>query len=162
MKGKLSQRVLSVFLSAIMLISMLSMSAVTVSAEEDNIVDITIKDVVRKYNDVKKIFNRINMYRTDNGLNALPIGRDLTEACMVRAAELMLRAEPVDLVNGVYDSEGSQTPHFDQDKCYEVVKVSSDEIDDIVYDIADSAFSSAAVFSTAVDEIGIGIVSKVN
>ena len=163
MKGKLSQRILSVFLSAVMLMSMMSLSVVTVNATDERVVDITIKDVYRQYKEVERAFNEINRLRGTIDLPPIGIGEQLTESAMVRAAELMIRSEPFDLMDNYYFTTGSWGEKFEEDKCYEVVMLADDEdIKDVIYKMATSADGDPAFTSDKVDEVGIGIVVKKN
>ena len=89
MKGKGLKRLLSVFLTAAIMVSMLAVTAVTASAEDelqDDTVNIIIKNVTRKNKLAMDICNEINSRRAANGLAKLDADNTLFEESMERAA----------------------------------------------------------------------------
>ena len=162
MKGKISQRILSAFLSAVMVMSMMTMSVITVNAADEDILNITIKDVVRRYTEVEEIFNGINQKRVENGKSALNLGEDLTESAMVRAAELLLRQEEFDLLDDRFSNKGIFGNDFDADKRYEAIIVSENDLDEIINDLADGIATKSAVLASNVLDMGIGVISPLS
>jgi len=114
MKGKGLKRLLSVFLTAAIMVSMLAVTAVTASAKELTQQDIEngfydheiiIKNVTRKNKLAMDICNEINSRRAANGLAKLDADNTLFEESMERAAQLSIYYNSADLVGNDYQTD---------------------------------------------------------
>lgn len=85
--NKLIKKPLSVLLSMLLVMSVF-IGAAAVQVNAASTVVIKIADVTRKYQEAKTVFDMCNNYRTQNGLDAWEMDRDLLELAMVQATEL--------------------------------------------------------------------------
>ena len=161
MKKTALRRIISVVLSAAMMSAMMAFAALTVNAEDAREVNITIKDVVRKYSDAAAIIDGINAKRAElgNDFPALTIDSDIEEESMIRAAELPIKTQSVDLRNKRYDNKASD-PDGDPESSYaEAILVSKASVDDIVNELFSSIETVKAVKSKKACEIGVGVIT---
>ena len=187
MKKKPFKRGLSATLAAILATSGFVVTSISTSAldQKYGVMDITIKDVNKRYTDAADLFNKINETRTAAGLSPLVLDEKLTEEAMTRAAELSIKAEDVDLLPsdlttdaevkkngylyGYYENRGTNNS-FAGTKYNELVLFSTKvNIDGIIRDFTtDSTYKkfnyigdnyTKAINDSDVTEIGIGIIN---
>ena len=84
-------------LAVMTMVSMFVISAAEVSAEESQIVDITIDSVKRRYYDANSFYKYCNSYRTQNNLSEWTMDAELMEQAMKKAAELSVFVAESDL-----------------------------------------------------------------
>ena len=109
MKGKVLKRLLSTALAAVMVMSVFAVTAVNVSAaEDDSPLNIIISGVERKYKLAMDICDAINATRDSD--KQLKPDAELFEQAMERAAQLPIDLSETDLMNEMfYNYDGDYT-----------------------------------------------------
>lgn len=161
MKGRTARRILSSILSVAMILSMLSMTIITADAADNRVVQIRIKDVVRKYADAADIYTKINEKREELGseYSSFTLDNDLSDESMVRAAELVIKTRSEDLNFGNYAF--TYLTNFEGVKYsfYEAVLKTTGTVDDIVDQLFSSTQTMTTVKNLKAKEIGIGVIT---
>ena len=112
MKGKLLKRMLSAAMTAVMLVSMFAVGAITASAaptDEYTAVKFIMSGVTRKNKLAVDICKEINSRRSTK----LAADADLFDECMERAAQLSLRFSFADLVDDNYTSNDGSYYYYE-------------------------------------------------
>lgn len=162
MKKSALRRVVSVVLSAAMLSTMMLFASLTVRAENEKEVNITIKGVERKYSEAAKIIEGINAKREELGAEypTLAIDEDVEEEAMVRAAELPIMTQPIDLRMQKYDNRNKAADGDANSNYYEVVlTTTSNSVDEIVNQLFTKVATMKAVKAKKATEIGVGVIT---
>ena len=160
MKGKLLKRMLSAAMTAVMLVSMFAVGAITASAaptDEYTAVKFIMSGVTRKNKLAVDICEEINSRRSTK----LAADADLFDECMERAAQLSLRFSFADLVDDNYTSNDGSYYYYEAETLIDDYKDTtsvSSIVDNILASSKLSIGGKETVESAEVNEIGVGAV----
>ena len=160
MKGKLLKRMLSAAMTAVMLVSMFAVGAITASAaptDEVTAVKFIMSGVTRKNKLAVDICEEINSRRSTK----LAADADLFDECMERAAQLSLRFSFADLVDDNYTSNDGSYYYYEAETLIDDYKDTtsvSSIVDNILASSKLSIGGKETVESAEVNEIGVGAV----
>ena len=160
MKGTIFKRAVSTVLSAVMIVSAFAVTSYTASAVDESLVlyESAIRDVTKKYQMAKSVYDQINQYRTSQGLSELTLEDNLTEQAMERAAELSINLSDADLTSTAYRE--TDTTHI----CLEAdAFLEADDASQIVDYINSNGTNvinwDQALTNSGVNNIGVGVVN---
>lgn len=161
MKNGMIRRSVGVIISMILMVGAFASAAITADAAlgsryDERVYTIVIKDVTRKYPDAKVILDAFNAKRSQLGLSALKMDKDLLEDSMVRAAELPVWTSTSSLEDKMYYLTG-----IEQDNSYyynEAVAAYNGSASAAAAAIL-SGDNADAVTNARAKDIGIGVVT---
>ena len=146
MISKFKSRMLSIFLTAVMLMSVFAVGQISADAAEQPI-SVTVGDVLYKYRDSKAIFELINTYRNQNNLASVEMDYTMLDTAMLRAVELSVYASVTRPNGSKYVDDYSQLIAYDAMSNGSVVK-----------EWKNNDTSNTVMLSSSCKSVGIGVV----